>query len=199
MSWDVMFFAANGPPPKMANMRFVIIGTSGSGKSTFARAMAEATRSTYIELDNLHWGENWTPRPREVFAESVRRATAGDRWVADGNYSAVREVLWPRATHVVWLNFSRAVVFSRIIWRTMLRVVRRDRLWQGNRESLGKAILSRDSILLWSFTTFAKNRVKYTQLRRDPNYSHLEWSEFRKPAEAKAFLASFGRARAPAL
>lgn len=37
-------------------------------------------------------------------------------WVADGNYSTVRDVLWSRATHVVWLNYGRFTAFSPLLW-----------------------------------------------------------------------------------
>ena len=103
--------------------------------------------------------------PHERFEHAVERATTAPRWVADGNYSAVRELLWGRATHVVWLNFGRWTVFSRVLRRTLARGLLRTRLSHGNRESLRMAFCSRDSILLWSWTTFAGNRRKYTGLR----------------------------------
>lgn len=80
-------------------MRFVIVGTSGVGKSTFANALANATGYPFIELDGLYWGKNWRAVPHEKFENSVLASTAGDSWVVDGNYSAVRDVLWARATH----------------------------------------------------------------------------------------------------
>jgi len=169
-------------------MRYVVVGTSGSGKSVFARALAAVLQSPYVELDNLHWGSNWTPRPLAEFEQSVREATSGERWVVDGNYSAVRHAFWPSATHVLWLNFSRTVVFSRVIHRTLKRALTRERLWAGNRESLAKAVLSKESILLWSFTTYGKNKVKYERLRASPEYASLQWHEFQSPWQARAFL-----------
>lgn len=83
-------------------MRYVIVGTSGVGKSTFAAALARATGSTHIELDALYWGPEWMAVPHEQFEARVRSATEGERWVADGNYTAVRDVLWARAAHIVW-------------------------------------------------------------------------------------------------
>ena len=170
-------------------MRYVVVGTSGAGKSTFARKLSAAIGGPYVELDDLHWDYNWTPRPRDRFERAVREATAGDRWVVDGNYSAVRDAFWPNATHVVWLNFSRPVVFSRVIWRTLQRALTRKQLWAGNRESFAKAFLSRDSILIWSFTTYRKNRIKYARLRASPEYLHLQWHDLRTPWQARAFLA----------
>lgn len=169
-------------------MRYVVIGTSGAGKTTFARALAARLAVPYIELDALHWGPAWTPRATPEFVESVRAAAAAEGWVVDGNYTVARDVLWPRATHVVWLNFSRRVVFARVIRRTLWRSVTRQPLWAGNRESLRAAFLSKQSILLWSFTTFRKNRIKYGSLRGAPDYAHLRWHELATPRAAQAFL-----------
>ncbi|RYF80635.1 MAG: toxin [Comamonadaceae bacterium] len=172
-------------------MRFVLIGTSGAGKSTLARQLAAVTHSPCIELDSLYWGADWRPVPAEQFAQAVDAATQASCWVADGNYSAVRGLLWPRATHIVWLNFSRATVFRRVLWRTLGRGLLRTRLSHGNRESLRMALFSRESILRWSWTTFSSNRVKFAALRDDPAYADLNWIELRRPAECQALLQRF--------
>lgn len=169
-------------------MRFLVVGTSGAGKSTFAEALSKATACPWVELDALYWGPGWKAVPHAQFEHGVRAATQGERWVADGNYTAVREVLWPRATHVVWLNYSRWTVFSRLLWRTLARGLVRTELWQGNRESLRMAFFSRESVLWWSYSTFEKNRRKYAALRDDPQYAHLEWTEITRPSQTKAFI-----------
>jgi adenylate kinase family enzyme len=174
-------------------MRYVVVGTSGSGKTTFARELALALSMPHIELDELYWGPDWNPRPADEFMRSVERAAGGDSWVIDGNYSAIRSMLWPRATHVIWLNFGRWVVFPRIIRRTLKRCLLRQELWHGNRESIRKAFFSHESILLWSFSTFGKNKRKYAALRQAPEHGHLSWIELRSIGEARAFLASCRR------
>ncbi len=177
-------------------MRYVIVGTSGAGKSTFAEALAKATNSPHIELDSLYWGPDWTAVPHGQFEARVRAATAGDRWVADGNYAAVRDVLWARATHVVWLNYGRSTVFPRVLWRTVSRGLLGTRLSHGNRESLRMAFFSRDSVLWWSYSTFAKNRIKFAALREDAAYRHLEWTEITRPSRAREFIELHARAGA---
>jgi len=180
----------SGGPRATGPRRVVVVGTSGSGKTTFARALAQATQLSCVELDAHFWGPDWTPRDPEQFRQRVAEAAAGDDWIVDGNYSVVRSVLWPRATDVVWLNYGRV---TRILWRTLRRAATQEPLWSGNRESFGKAFGSKDSILLWSFSTYAKNRTKYPALRADPAFAHLRWHEFRYPAQADRFLRAVAR------
>ena len=171
-------------------MRVAVIGTSGAGKSTFAAALAQALQSPYIELDRLYWGPGWQPVAAQEFESAVAVAIEGQAWVADGNYHAVRDLLWSRATHVVWLNYGRLTVFSRVLWRTACRVALRTTLSHGNRETWAKAFFSRDSILLWSCRTFAKNRRKYAWLRESRQYQQLQWLEFSQPRQARRWLAA---------
>src|SRR5215470_14691924 len=97
--------------------RVVVVGSSGTGKTTMARQLAHTFACPHIELDALYWGPNWTPRGD--FVDRVRKATAVERWVADGNYRIVRDYLWGRATALVWLNYSFPVAFGRALKRTL--------------------------------------------------------------------------------
>ncbi|MDR3003673.1 MAG: AAA family ATPase [Acidovorax sp.] len=171
-------------------MRYIVIGTSGAGKSTFAQGLAQTLSCVHIELDTLYWGPHWQAVPTADFLAGIEQATRGPHWVADGNYSAARDLLWGRGTHIIWLNYGRATVFTRVLWRTLSRALRRTPLFHGNRESLHNAFFSRDSILLWSLTSFSRNREKYTLLRQGPEYAHLQWTEFTHPRQAAAWLAA---------
>lgn len=170
--------------------RVIVVGTSGSGKSTFATALAARLGVPHVELDALHWLPNWVERDATEFRSLVAKATEGDRWVVDGNYSVVRDVVWTKATDIVWLNFSRSTVFSRILRRTLRRALTGEELWAGNTESLRKAFFSRQSILLWSVTTHGKNRKKYARLRQEGAFGHLRWHEFRNDHDAERLLLS---------
>jgi adenylate kinase family enzyme len=65
--------------PQVPNARVVVVGTSCAGKSTFAQSLAAARGCAFIELDDLHWSPDWTPRPPAAFLQSVEAAAAGSR------------------------------------------------------------------------------------------------------------------------
>lgn len=116
--------------------RAVVVGTTGSGKTTLAANLANLLLAKHIELDALHWGPNWTPVPDQVFRRRVANAVADERWVADGNYSKVRDLTWNRVDVWIWLDYSYPRVLWRLTARTWRRVRFREELWSGNRESL---------------------------------------------------------------
>ena len=119
--------------------RISVVGTSGSGKTTVAFRAAEALGVPHIELDALHWEPNWVEAPRDVFRARVSEATEDDNWVADGNYSKVRDILWEQADTVLWLDYPFHTIFLRLLKRTLRRTYNRERLWNDNRETLRMA------------------------------------------------------------
>ena len=168
--------------------RVLVIGTSASGKTTFARRLGAIVDAPVVELDALHWMENWQERPLDDFSKLVEQATAGPAWITDGCYSHIREMLWPKATLVVWLNYSLPRVFWQGLERTVRRSLRREELWNGNRESLSKALLTKDSILLWILTSFHRRRREFNSVRDSGDYPHLRWIEFTHPSQTNNWL-----------
>ena len=108
-------------PHDLSLQRVLVVGSCGAGKSTFARALAPRLGRPVVELDALHWGPDWTPKPREAFRALAAAAAAREGWIADGNYSAVRDLLWPRAQTVFWLNYPFHTVMVRALRRTLRR------------------------------------------------------------------------------
>lgn len=137
-----------------------VLGVSGAGKSTLARAIAHALNAPVLELDALYHQAQWTPLDGDVFRARVAEFVAQPSWVCDGNYEVVRETVWSRATTIVLLDLPRWRVMARLGRRTLRRVLWREELWNGNRESW-RNLLSRDperNILLWSWQTHARRR-----------------------------------------
>jgi len=170
--------------------RVSVVGTSGSGKTTFARALATRLGVTRIELDALNWEPGWTTANVEVFRDRVRAATAAERWVCDGNYSAVRSIVLERADTVVWLDLPLRTCLWRIIHRTVRRSRSGEELWgSGNRETWRKQ-LSRDSLVWWVLTTHRRRRREYEARFADPALGHLRVHRFRSSRAAEAWLTS---------
>ena len=185
------------PPSRDALQRVVVIGTSCSGKTTFARRLGQATGVPAISLDVLFWRPGWTPSPEDEFAAAIERATAGDRWIIDGNYTRHQNLIWPRATAILWLNYPFIVVAGRALGRTLGRIRSGEELFAGCRETFRQTFFSRESILLWVLRTYARNRRTIPpRLRRAMDAGTAVW-EFRRPEEAERFLASLEPANEP--
>lgn len=170
--------------------RVSVAGTSGSGKSTLARELAGVLNVPCLELDSVFHQPGWAPLPREEFRERVASFVAGDGWVVDGNYSKVRDLVWAKADTVVWLDLPRYLVMRRLIARTVRRVVTRQVLWNGNRESW-RAFFSLDpeqSIIIWGWTTHAANRELYLTASADPANAHLTFIRLRSPRAVQTLL-----------
>jgi adenylate kinase family enzyme len=171
-------------------LRVSVVGTSGCGKTTFARHLSQILGCEHVELDAIHWQPNWTELPRDQFQARVAQAVSQERWVIDGNYSSVRDLVWERATQVIWLNYSFLTVFTRVFSRTMNRMVTQQELFNGCRESFRMTFLSRESILWWMISTYGTRRKKYRALFQQTDRSHLAMIELRNPRQADRFLAS---------
>ncbi len=166
-----------------------VVGTSCSGKTTLATEIAQTRGCEHIELDALHWLPDWVERPTDEFRGLVATAVAAESWAADGNYSQARDLVWGRATHVIWLNYSFQVVLWRAVRRAVRRIVTREELFSGNRESIRLTFFDRDSILLWVITSYHRRRRDYAELCRKENFPHIEFIELRRPRDSRALLA----------
>lgn len=169
--------------------RIVIVGTSCSGKTTLARTIAQTLGVTHIELDAIHWLPNWQPPPVDEFRKLTQEAVAAERWVLDGNYSKVRDIVWARATTLIWLNYPFHVVYGRALYRTVKRVLTKEQLYAGNQETFRLAFLSKYSILWVVIATYHRRRRQYPELFRQPDFAHLEIIELRTPKEAERLVA----------
>jgi energy-coupling factor transporter ATP-binding protein EcfA2 len=166
--------------------RIVVVGSSGSGKTHLARALAERLGREHIELDRLHWGENWSRLPD--FRARVEALVARDAWIIEGNYRAVRELVWSRATAIVWLNYSILVALRRAAARSVRRILRRERLWGGNRETFRRAFLSHEGPVLWILQSHHRRRRQFREMLASDRYKHLTLFEARHPRDVAAIF-----------
>lgn len=98
--------------------RIMVIGCSGSGKSTFARRLGERLGLPVVHIDALFWEPGWVEAEEGEFRRRVAAATAADAWVMDGNYaSKTFDLRLPRADAIVRLEQPRWLCLTRVIWR----------------------------------------------------------------------------------
>jgi adenylate kinase family enzyme len=143
--------------------RVSVVGTSGVGKSTVASSLARLLGADFLELDSLQHQADWTPLPTPEFRVRVAAVAEGERWVIDGNYSRVQDIVWARADTVVWLDLPRRTVMRRVIWRTLRRVGGRVELWNGNRERWRNffALDKEESVIVWARRTGLGTRRRW--------------------------------------
>jgi adenylate kinase family enzyme len=176
--------------PAFPYSKIIILGTTSSGKSTLAKRLAEMLGLDLIELDALHWEQNWREVPDEVFLASVETATKAQRWIVAGSYHIARDLIWARAEFAIWLDYS----LGRILWQLTHRTFRRwwtqELLWGTNREHLWVhfKLWSTDSLFHWLFKTYWKRKREYPLLLSSTQYEHLKIIRFRHPRETEAWL-----------
>lgn len=181
--------SSRSPHSSSQPLRLVVIGVSGCGKTTLAQQLAQNLSLPHVELDALYWEEKWQPASRPVFRGRVQAATAEESWVVDGNYSQSRDIVWSRATDLVWLDYGLIPVMARVIWRTARRLITQQELWNGNRESLG-ITFGRNSIIWYAFTSHRRHRKKYLALLNGGEFKHMNVYRFNRPQEASRWLQS---------
>lgn len=178
-------------------MKYInIIGTTGSGKSTFSKQLAHKLNLTPIELDNLLWLDDWQESSNDaLFAKlNIAMNHAQTGWVLDGLYTRTIPMVMAQADTVIWLDYSFPVNLYRLTKRTLGRVISQKKLWQdsNNCESL-KLMLSKESIFVWLMKSYPKNRKKYLSLMQHPDYQHIQFICFTSPKQTATFLKNIGK------
>lgn len=172
--------------------RINVVGTSGSGKSTFCRKLAEKLKYPHIEMDRIFWRPNWTEPTNEEFFEDLRRALEPASWILDGNYTRSVPVKWERVELVIWLDYS----FPRTLFQAVERAARRawtkEELWPntGNRESFRKSFFTKQSIIWWTIRQHGPTRKKYETYLTDPKFAHIKFIRLKNHREAAALLGT---------
>lgn len=184
-------------PNNMRPMRRVnIVGTSASGKSTFARQLAKKLNFSYIELDDLLWMDNWQETPDPEFFQKLQHAIdqaeqhpQRQGYILDGNYTRTSHLTWHQIDTVIWLDLLFHLNLYQSIKRALYRAVSKKPMWQNsnNTESFGR-ILSRESIILWMIKTHKKNRNKYQDRMNNPEYAHIQFIHLSSRKAIQQFL-----------
>src|SRR5215510_11229588 len=98
--------------------RILVMGSSGSGKSTFAQRLSAITGIPVVSLDALFWKPGWIESDRAEFRARVAEVLRQSRWIVDGNYIAAEGELRRDASDtVIWFDLPRATCMLGILMR----------------------------------------------------------------------------------
>lgn len=166
-----------------------MIGTSGSGKTTFGRKLANVLDLPFIEMDAVFWGPDWYFPPDKEFFPRLSEMLEGEKWVLDGNYTRTIGFKWDRVQVVVWLNFSFARTLYQAVKRASGRLFDQEELWPGtgNRENL-KMLFSKDSIILWTIQGYHRHVKRNIGYINAEEYSQIKFHRIRSPKDAEDFF-----------
>ena len=148
--------------------RVLIDGVTGSGKTTLARKVAERTGLPFHSVDDLTWEPGWREVPAEEQRRRIAAICADERWIIDSGYSKWVDLVLARTDLIVALDYPRWLSLARLGRRTLARSLDRRPICNGNAESF-RQMLSRQSILLWHFRSFARKRARMRAWAADPD------------------------------
>lgn len=163
--------------------RVLVIGSGGSGKSTFARRLGERLKLEVIHLDQLYWHPGWVETPKDEWRRQVEELCGREAWVMDGNYSGTLDVRLAACDTVVFLDQPRAVCMWRVLKRALMyRNSPRPDMAAGCREKIDLKFLQ----WVWTYPSRRRPKIlaRLDEIAGDKRVIHL-----RSDAEVERFLA----------
>jgi adenylate kinase family enzyme len=168
---------------------YFVVGTSGSGKSTAAKEIAKLLSLKHVEIDDLLWLPNWTKRDPSELQSLLQEELSKGSVVMDGNYAS-KGISPSPGDVLVFLDYPRWLVISRLTRRSLARVIFRKELWSGNREEF-RFLISPDTELnpiLFAYQTHGDRHSRYTQLIQDS--THTENYIIKNPKQLRKLLGA---------
>lgn len=139
-------------------MKIMIIGSSGSGKSTFSRKLGEKLNIPVYHLDLYFWRPGWVETPREEWIEFNKQLIMKEKWIIDGYYGSTMDIRCQAADVIIFFDLSP--------WITTYRVIKRRIQYHGKtRSDLNEGC---PESIDWQFIKFGWN------FRRDKRPSIIE-------------------------
>ncbi|MCR9203776.1 MAG: hypothetical protein NXH75_04300 [Halobacteriovoraceae bacterium] len=171
--------------------RINVVGTSGSGKSTLGKRLAKILGCPFVGLDELFWLPNWQEKPDERFLPDLEKAIDCDSWVLDGNYNRTKEIKWKHVEAVVWIDLPFWLNLKQAVTRAAKRAWGKKEIWPGtgNYETFRKSFFSRDSVVLWTITSYDGIVERYEKDMADPKNSHIKFFRLRSYREIEDFVS----------
>ena len=97
--------------------KIIVLGCSGSGKSTFAERLQKITKLPLYHLDTIWWKPDRTHISRDEFDRKLDDLVNRDNWIIDGDYSRTYEKRIAACDTVFFLDYDVEVCIKGIMDR----------------------------------------------------------------------------------
>ena len=160
--------------------RILVIGSSGAGKSTFAKRLGSALDIPVIHLDAEYWQAGWRETPKPEWAEKLSKMLAAESWIMDGNFSGTLDLRLQSCDAAIMLELPARVC----LWRVSKRFLRyrnqvRPDMAAGCNEKLDWEFI----VWIWRYQKQTASRVK-AMLNKYANSKQVIYLRSQKEVEA---------------
>ncbi|MEU5846802.1 adenylate kinase [Saccharopolyspora shandongensis] len=176
--------------PASPAQRIVVYGVTGSGKSTAASRISRATGLPWHSVDDLTWEPDWIQIPTHEQRDKIHDICTQQQWILDSAYGQWLDIPLARADLIVALDYPRWLSLSRLLRRSIARVINRTTVCNGNRETI-RTLLAHDSILRWHFRSFRTKRARIRQWAANPDGPTVH--RFRRPRDLTTWIDTLHR------
>ncbi|MBR1763708.1 MAG: adenylate kinase [Eubacterium sp.] len=101
--------------------KIIVVGCCGSGKSTFAKKLAEKTGLPLYLLDNIYWFPDASHLERPEFIKRQNEIMKNDRWIIDGNYGSTIKHRIKECELVFFFDLPTDVCLKGVVQREKVR------------------------------------------------------------------------------
>lgn len=166
--------------------RVLVIGNSGGGKSTLARALGEKLGLPVIHLDVLFWKPGWVESAPHDFRAAQAQVLAGPAWICDGDFGSHFDLRMPLADTIIWIDQPP--------WLCLIRVIRRALTYPaGGRPDMAEGCGETIDLAFYRYVlTWNRARRPRLEAALARHGAHARLVRLRSDREIAAFLASFG-------
>ena len=161
--------------------RVCVIGSAGSGKTTFTKTFGNLLGRDVTHLDKILWGENWTELTVDEQKANLAPVVAQENWIIDGLWPKTLEMRYSKATLVIFLDYTRILC----AWRAFTRALKhkgkqRDDLALGCVEKVNPSFYK----YILTFNKHSLPKIKAMQ----QSYPNVPVVSFKNPKQTQAFL-----------
>ncbi len=160
--------------------KIVIVGVSASGKSTFARQLAEHTGLSLTHMDTVWWKRGWVEVSDEDATKQLDGITQNPEWIIEGYIPhGARDFVFERATSILYLDYSGRVA----AWRYVRR-------WLKHRKKARPELEGSPDTFKWYFMKRVWTKREAVSLDKDLTQvkDQSKIIRFKTPREAKTYI-----------